>query len=279
MKTFRLYREYGSLNSPPVFDAFQQGIISSGNKIVDNNEDVAVIWSGLWHGRMAQNQSIYHRRRQLGLPTVIIEVGNLIRNQTWRIGINNVNALGEFGNQQNLDLDRPKKLSVNLMSEKQNRRADILIAGQHELSVQWEKQPTIKSWVETTVNEIKKYTDRSIKFRPHPRAHYGTNHRVSGVEIERPILVPGTYDSYNFNYNYHCVINFNSGPAVQAAINGCPVICDSSSLAYPVSDKIKSIENVKLFDREDWFTKLCHTEWSVEEITQGIPLSRLMPYL
>jgi hypothetical protein len=165
------------------------------------------------------------------------------------------------------------------MPEKQNRRADILIAGQHELSVQWENQPTIKSWVQATVNEIKKYTDRSIKFRPHPRAHYGTNYQVSGVEIERPILVPGTYDSYNFNYNYHCVINFNSGPAVQAAINGCPVICNSSSLAYPVSDRIENIENVKLFDREDWFIKLCHTEWTVEEITQGIPLLRLMSYL
>jgi hypothetical protein len=163
--------------------------------------------------------------------------------------------------------------------EKQNRRANILIAGQHELSIQWEKQPSVKSWVETTVNEIKKYTDRQIKFRPHPRAHYGTNNRVSGVEIERPILIPGTYDSYNFNYNYHCVINFNSGPAVQAAINGCPVICNSSSLAYPVSDKIENIEKIKLFDREDWFIKLCHTEWTVEEINQGIPLLRLMSYL
>jgi len=154
-----------------------------------------------------------------------------------------------------------------------------LIAGQHEYSVQGPGQQSIKQWAETTIQELKKYTDRPIKFRPHPRARYGTNYKVTGCEVENPRLIPNTYDSYNFNYNYHCVINFNSGPAVQAAINGCPVICDASSLACSVSDKIENIENIKLPDREDWFLKLCHTEWTVDEIRQGIPLLRLMPYL
>jgi hypothetical protein len=70
-------------------------------------------------------------------------------------------------------------------------------------------------------------------------------------------------------------VNHNSGPAVQAAIAGVPIICDSSSLAYPVSDKFENIENIALPDRQEWFLKLCHTEWTVEEIAQGIPLQRL----
>jgi hypothetical protein len=32
-------------------------------------------------------------------------------------------------------------------------------------------------------------------------------------------------------------------------------------------------------DREDWFLKLCHTEWTVSEIAQGIPMQRLMPLI
>jgi hypothetical protein len=71
------------------------------------------------------------------------------------------------------------------------------------------------------------------------------------------------------------VINHNSGPAVQAAINGTPTICDPSSLAFPMSEKWENLENPQLPNREDWFLKLCHTEWTVDEIAQGIPINRL----
>jgi hypothetical protein len=47
-------------------------------------------------------------------------------------------------------------------------------------------------------------------------------------------------------------------------------------LAYPVSGKIEEIETVNLPDRNHWFVKLCHTEWTEEEIAQGIPIARLI---
>jgi hypothetical protein len=37
------------------------------------------------------------------------------------------------------------------------------------------------------------------------------------------------------------------------------------------------LENPTLPNREEWFLKLCHTEWTVEEIAQGVPLARLFP--
>jgi hypothetical protein len=279
MITFKLYREFGALNSPPIFDAFQQGVLHTGNRIVESGEDVAVIWSVLWNGRMQGNQQVYEYRKKRNLPTIIIEVGNLIRNQTWRIGLNNVNALGQFGNDRDLDLTRPKKLGVGLKSPKKHRKSEILIAGQHEASLQWQGQPSMQSWVTATVNEIKKFTDRPIKFRPHPRARYGTSYQIKDVAMERPQLLSGTYDSFNFDYSYHCVVNYNAGPGVQSAINGCPVICDESSLAYPVSGKMSEIDNISLPDREDWFLKLCHTEWTTTEIACGEPLVRIIPLL
>jgi hypothetical protein len=94
-------------------------------------------------------------------------------------------------------------------------------------------------------------------------------------QIEIPKQIPGTYDNFDIDYNYHCVINFNSGPAVQAAIDGTPIICNLSSLAADISGSISDIENIKLPDRSDWFLKLCHTEWTIDEISQGIPLKRL----
>ena len=113
--------------------------------------------------------------------------------------------------------------------------------------------------------------------RPHPRSPIPLN--IPGVRMEVPKKLPQTYDDFDIDYRYHCVINYNSGPAVQAAIQGIPVICDTSSLAYPISANFENIETISLPAREEWFNRLCHTEWTVGEIAQGIPLQRLMPQL
>jgi hypothetical protein len=271
---FKLYREYGALNSKPVFDAFEKGLQSLGHTVVDKNEDIAVIWSVLWQGRMAMNQHVYQQCQKNNKPIIIIEVGNLKRNCTWRVCLNHINGLGIFGNNQNIDQKRPEKLGVFLKPANLDRRPEILIATQHQCSLQWEGMPSMHQWVNETVQHIRQYSDRKIKVRSHPRSPLTVS--LPGVELEIPKLITGTYDDFDIDYRYHCVINHNSGPAVQAAINGTPIICDNSSLASKISGNFSEIETIALPDRTDWFIKLCHTEWTVEEISKGIPLSRLI---
>ena len=270
---FKLYREYGALNSSPVFDVIEHGLRRQGHDIVTDNEDVSVIWSVLWSGRMRQNKLIYDRCQQQGKPILIIEVGNLKRGETWRISLDHINNLGKFGNDIDLDPHRPEKLGVKLQPIPMVRRGEILIACQHQESLQWQGMPAMKDWVAETIEKIKQHTHRRIRVRYHPRSAFPF--KQSGVEVERPILIPNTYDSFDIFYNYHCVINHNSGPAVQAAINGVPVLCDSSSLAADLSIKWSELDNPYVPDRSEWFVKLCHTEWTVDEIRQGTPISRL----
>ena len=272
---FKLYREYGALNSKPVFDAFEAGVKLHGHEIVENGEDVAVIWSVLWQGRMAGNQKIYNVCKALNKPIIILEVGSLKRNETWKVGLGHINNLGFFGNSENLDHERPQKLGLALAPLQTERRAEILIAGQHEHSLQWQGQQSMVKWVQDTVYKLRNHTQRKIVVRPHPRSNFYLD--MPSVTIDRPLRVPNTYDDFNIDYNYHCVINFCSGPSMQAAINGVPVICDSTSLASEISEKIENIENLQMPDRTEWFVKLCHTEWTVTEIQQGIPLARLLP--
>jgi hypothetical protein len=274
---FRLYREFGALNSPPIFDAFEQGIKTLGHESTHDPDAIPVIWSVLWQGRMKSNQAIYEKCRLAGKPVVIIEVGNFHRGQTWRIGVNHINSLGLFGNDENLDLNRPDFLGVKLENFVKNRRPEILVAAQHQHSLQWEGQSTMAQWATTIVNNIRAHTNRNIIVRPHPRSPFSVN--LPGIKVDRPQRVQNTYDDFNINYNFHCVVNHNSGPGVQAAINGVPVICDRSSLAHEISGKIQNIEDITLPDRDDWFLKLCHTEWTVNEIRSGIPLKRLEKYL
>ena len=273
---FRLYREHGALNSKPVFDAFEQGVKSLGHEI-STTDGIPVIWSVLWSGRMSANQKIYQQAVTLGQPIIIIEVGNLLRGKSWRISINHIHGRGIFGNSINLDTTRPQKLGIFTSPPIEKRRDEILIASQHSQSLQWQGMPTMEQWILETVNRLRRYTDRKIVVRPHPRSPISP--KIPGVIIEQPRPVIGTYDDFDINYNYHCVINHNSGPAVQAAIQGIPVICDITSLAGEISEKMENIENPILPDRYNWFLQLCHTEWTVEEIRQGIPLARLETYL
>ena len=271
---FKLYRQYGALNSQSIFDAFALGAQSLGHSIVDDHEDVAVIWSVLWSGRMSRNRQVYQQCRNIKKSVIIIEVGNLHRNHTWRISLNHINNLGEFANDRDLDSTRPKKLGVNLKDRGSDQRPDILIACQHSHSLQWEGMPPMKTWVENTVKQIRAKSQRKIIVRPHPRSLFGLD--IPGVTLERPRLISGSYDDFDIFYNYHCVINHNSGPAVQAAIQGVPVLCDSTSLASDLSITWDQIETPMMPDRQEWFLRLCHTEWTVEEISQGMPLARLM---
>jgi len=274
---FKLYRAYGALNSPPIFDAFEIGVKTLGHKIVENNEDIAVIWSVLWNGRMMPNKAVYDKCIKQGKPVIIIEVGNFKRGTTWRICYQHINGLGIFGNTENLDVTRPQKLNIALAPIKIKRKEAILVASQHSKSLQWEGQPSMEQWIRNTVANIRQFSTRPIVVRPHPRSPI--REKISGATIEVPCKLENSYDDFDIDYNYHCVINYNSGPAVQAAINGIPIICDSSSLAFPVSETWQNLENPQLPNRDEWFLQLCHTEWTVEEITQGIPLARLQNIL
>jgi hypothetical protein len=273
---FKIYREYGALNSPAIFSCLEQGLRFCGHEIVDSNEDVAVIWSVLWNGRMANNQNIYQRRRTSQKPTLIVEVGNLFRNQTWRICLNHINALGEFGNDVDLDENRPNKLGIHLKPVNENRRKAILIATQHGRSLQWEGMPPMTTWTTKMIEEIQRRIEYPIYIRPHPRSPMpGIEHEFINVRRQVPQKIANTYDDFDIDFNYHVVINHNSGPTIHAAINGTPVICDKSSLAYPVSTSLDNIQNPILPDRKEWLLKLTHTEWTPEEISKGIPIKRL----
>lgn len=271
----KIYREYGALNSKEVFDAFSAGIVKLGHTIVDSNEDIAVIWSVLWQGRMMQNQQVYQNCQMRKIPVMIIEVGNLKRGITWRLSLDHINGHGQFANTENLDYSRPQKLNVALKSPVLKRKPEILIASQHKFSQQWHEMPSMEQWITETVAKIKNYSDRKIIVRPHPRSPIRLN-AIDGVTVEIPRKIPNSYDDFDINYNFHCVINHNSGPAVQAAIAGIPIICDPSSLAAPISEKWENLENPTLPDRQDWFLKLCHTEWTLPELAEGIPQARLI---
>jgi capsule polysaccharide export protein KpsC/LpsZ len=277
-----LFTQYGALNSMPIFQAFEFGAKKLGYLVYKNDKDadILVIWSVLWYGRMKNNQEIWNFAKKHKKKLIIIEIGALIREKTWRIGLNHVNNLGFFNNHTKLDYFRPQKLGISLKNR--NTLGDnILICGQHSKSEQWTHRPHPEIWLKTLIDQIKKYTDRPIVFRPHPRdLSWCHNLPNLGIDIHIPKKINKTHDDFDILEDFKsawCVFSPSSNPGIQAIIAGIPVFTDKDSLAYPLSNTDISLINQPILrDREKWLINVCHTEYLVEEIEAGIPLLRLL---
>lgn len=236
--------------------------------------DAAVIWSVLWNGRMQANQAVYNHYRAQNKPVIIVEVGALYRGHTWKIAVNNITSAGYYGHTENLDWDRPAKLNISLAV--QLRHSDeIVIAAQHPRSLQTASIANMTQWVEQQISRVQAVTDRPIVVRPHPRARLDLANLPAGVALVQPQKLINTYDSYDMHYRCHAVVNYNSGPGIQAAIAGCRPVVDQSSLAAPVGVDLQNIEQPYDVDRTQWLVEICHTEYTVEEIITGTWLNRI----
>jgi hypothetical protein len=282
---FSLWTQNGALNSKPVFEAFRKGAESAGYACVENSydADVAVIWSVLWWGRMSNNRQVYEYFKKANRPVIVLEVGALQRNSLWRISVENK----FFGHNTNNDDKRLKLLGINVNPWRDfTSTNEILICCQNIHSQQWHNMPNTDVYLDNTISEIRKYTDRPITIRPHPRFSSNLSHtlkKFKNVTINLPKKLENTYDSYDFEDQLKktwAVVSYNSNPGVISLLNGIPVFAHPTSLAGPMAEfDFSKIETPKILDRQQWANDIAYTEWSVDEISQGIPLIRLIDKL
>ena len=275
---FSLWTNHGAQNSKPVFTAFADSLMAAGHDVVWNNNvsDVDVIWSVLFNGRMAQNKSIWERNVAQSKPTVVLEVGGIKRGTTWKVGLNGINRDAYFGDMGN-DSSRASLLGLEVKPWRTDGEF-ILIAGQHEKSEQWRGMPRMSRWVMETIENIQAHTDRPILFRPHPRCPLpNIEHEFKNVRRQQPRQIPGSYDDFDMQFkNIYCTVSWTSNPGIHSVINGVPAYTSNSSLAYDVSIKsLTNLDNPPLPDRQQWLNDYAWTEFTVEEISQGLPLKRL----
>ena len=274
---FSLWTQYGALNSKPVFDAFRHSLVQAGHTVHDNDPsaDVDVIWSVLWSGRMAANKTIWDTAQTLRKPVIVLEVGGIIRGTTWKVGLNGINKDAFFVKDK--DASRAVGLGLALKSWR-SQGEHILICGQHDRSLQWQNMPNASQWFSDTIAEVRKYTNRKIVIRPHPRCPIvPVEHKFKNVIKQTPAKRAGTYDDYDIRFdNAHAVVSWTSNPGIRAVINGYPVFTGPTSLAFPVANhNLADIESPQMFDRQQWLNDLAWTEFTIQEIAQGLPLKHL----
>jgi hypothetical protein len=275
---FSLWTNHGALNSKPVFDAFANGAKSLGYDVVWNDpvSDVDVIWSVLWNGRMAKNKAIWDRNMAQSKPTIVLEVGGIQRGSTWKVGLNGINRDAYFGDMGN-NSSRASLLGLEVKPWT-NSGEYILIAGQHDKSLQWQNMPRMSQWVMQTIETIQRYSKRPILFRPHPRCRLeAIEHQYKNVYRQDPKQLPGTYDDFDMQFkNIWATVSWSSNPGIHSILNGVPAFVGPSSLAFDVANyELANIENPLRSARQQWLNDYAWTEFTVEEIASGLPLKRL----
>jgi len=284
---FCLYTDYGALNSQPVFHAFAKSVVDAGHTVIYNepyrlmdhynNYDVAVIWSVLWNGRMAQNKTVWEQNRLHNRPVIVLEVGALNRGTMWKVGLNGINRDAYFAPKKNNN-ERANMLGLKLKPWTYNEDGPIVICLQHNKSLQSATMPPHDKWLDNTLSTIRKRTDRLIIIRPHPRCPIPLfSDKYKNVDVQYPVKNNTTYDDYEFDMSdAYAVVSWSSNPAIQAILQGVPVFVGPSSLAYDVAQhSVKEINNPIRPDRTQWLNDLAHVEYSTHEIAAGYPLKHL----
>ena len=271
---FSLWTQYGALNSKPVFDAFANSLNNNGHDVAYNDlsADVNVIWSVLFNGRMAGNKAVWEQQK----PTIVLEVGGINRGTTWKVGLNGINRDAYFGPSGNSS-DRVRLLGLQVKPWKYDGEY-ILVCGQHDKSLQWKDMPSMSTWVHDTITFIRAQTDRPIIFRPHPRCPLtAIEHDFKGVKRQDPKQIKDTYDDFDMQFNnIWATVSWSSNPGIHSIINGVPAFTGPSSLAFDVAEQdLRNIENPLYGDRTQWLNDYAHTEWTIQEISQGIPIKHL----
>ena len=260
-------------------DLYRQlaGYINKTDTIVENSLDcdAALIWSVLWYGRMAGNHKVWQHYRKQNKPVIVIEVGGLVRNKTWRLSINGINRSAIFPTIEKLNYDRPKMLNLSILPWHSGDY--VLICGQHGKSEQWQDMPTMDDYFKQTVLKIRQYTQRPIVIRSHPRYRENIFFKIDPnfykhhqVEWNIPKQIQQTYDSFDLEpllAHCHCTISHSSNSGISSILSGTPAIVSNESLAYEVSSS--NLENLSMPDREQWLVELSHKEWFEEELEQA----------
>jgi hypothetical protein len=218
---------------------------------------------------MKSNQTVWKHYRSQNKPVIVLEVSCLRRDHTWKIGINGIN-LGSYFVPAGVDNSRKNQLLLDVKPWR-TQGDHIIICSQHGFSHQWRDQPSMDQWVNNTITNVRQYTDRPIIVRPHPR--FPVNIKNSDVRISKISFKQDLVNAW-------AVINWNSNPGVESIIEGIPSFVGPESLAMPVANtQLTAINDPIMPDRTQWLNELAWTEWTTEEMANGIPQTLLMDHL
>ena len=241
--------------------------------------DYAIMWNVYCKFK---NDTFYRKNKRFSKEnnnkTLIVELGFINRDIYYSFGFDNISNFGYYPEFPNNDNRLKLNLDIKELNYDVNPTKHILFCSQ----VPWDTQVQnldYTKWVINTLKELKKYTNRKIILRKHPKHKvrpgydYFDKNFLLKNELHAEISFNNLKDDLK---NCYCVIAFNSTVLVDSILEGIPILSgDKSSIIYDLSTKkVSNIENLDRFKKEDIFkviSKLCYKQWTIEEFKTGEP--------
>jgi hypothetical protein len=224
--------------------AFCVGVKSAGFQLVDDG-DVRVIWGNvkkLPEGRVLVAENGYWS--PAGEPYCALALG----------GHNGAGKWPKGGS------ERLKRLGIDLKPWRQDGK-HVLVCPSRGIGL----NPMPKDWVQRTTAELRKYTDREIRVRPHP-----------GNWKKLP-QHPSVSLAEDLRDAWACVI-WASAAGLHALAAGIPVIRTAPHWigADAAGSDLAQIESPPMPDRAPAFERMASAQWSLSEIESGEPFKALL---
>ena len=177
-------------------------------------------------------------------------------NHYWRICKNNIHV----GFIKDCKSDRFDKFNIKIKPVSY-KGSNILVCPSSPNINQYLGRP---NWLDETITEIKKHTDKPIKIREKPRGRGPSGPSEAKIPIEEELK-----DAW-------CCVTSCSISAIESLCAGVPVICDSKSFASAIaSTSIVDIEDPYYVFPEQWLYSLAYQQFTPEEYSNGIAVNIL----
>lgn len=126
-------------------------------------------------------------------------------------------------------------------------------------------------WMNATIHEIKKYSDRPIVVRAHPGDK--KIRQILSVNFKNVFLSSNQHLIDDLAKSWATVV-YNSSPSVASLIEGVPVFLTDPepqySQTYGVANTdLKNLENPVQADRQQWIEKVSMCHWNFSELKSG----------
>jgi len=232
--------------------------IGSGGKFVPSREEMyanttmPMCWAGFFKPQWLEICK-KHNLKFYNLDTGYF--GNVKKKIYFRVSVDEFQITSPIVERSS---DRWEKLNIDLVSF--NRGKHVVIVPPDRKIVHTLNLGSEDLWIESVINEIKKYTDRPIKIRKRPE-----------VRVDR--VINNTFKNFIKDDTY-CVIGFQSNALVEAAMCDIPVISlGRSSTKSLYNETIENIEKLQPADndkKQAWLNHLAYSQFTKEELLSGL---------
>ena len=279
-----------NLEKPQILDYFCQGVIASGDSAIAHREmsvldcDVALI-QGFVHDDGKQlphlklRKSAIDRQKKNNKRSLVVDSNLFLyvdkKNPLHylRYSFDGVFPTTGFYFDQDIDPARWNKISKDLnlnLKPWRNSGNHILLCLQRNGGWSMGGISSI-DWMNKTINDIRKYSNRPIVVRAHP----GDKKIKSILKINHKNVSLSTKENLvdDFRGAWATVV-YNSSPSVASIIEGVPAFLTDSvpqhSQSFDVANtNISNIENPAILDRQSWIEKLSMCHWNFNELRSG----------